>query len=70
MSRRDVGSSRALGNKSIKTVNPPLYGSGRCLHFRGETLTDVLGQHGELVNVLARVLAAGHAEAKLEIEAL
>lgn len=34
------------------------------------TLTDFLWQRGELVDVLARVLAAGHAEAKLEIKAL
>ena len=33
-------------------------------------LTDFLGQCGELVDVLACVLAAGHAEAKLEIKAL
>lgn len=33
-------------------------------------LTDLLRQRRELVDVLARVLAARHAEAKLEIEAL
>lgn len=34
------------------------------------TLTDLLGQGGELIDVLARVLAAGHAEAELKVEAL
>lgn len=34
------------------------------------TLTDILRQRGELVDVLACVLAAGHAEAELEIKAL
>lgn len=34
------------------------------------TLTDFLGQGGELVDVLARVFAAGHAEAELKVEAL
>ena len=34
------------------------------------TLTDVLGQRWELVDVLARVLAAGHAEAELKVKAL
>lgn len=34
------------------------------------TLTDLLRQRWELVDVLAGVLAARHAEAKLEIEAL
>lgn len=34
------------------------------------TLTDLLRQRGELVDVLTRVLAAGHAKAKLEIKAL
>lgn len=33
-------------------------------------LTDFLRQRGELVNVLACVFAAGHAEAKLKIKAL
>lgn len=34
------------------------------------TLTHFLGQRGELVNVLAGVLAARHAETELEIKAL
>lgn len=34
------------------------------------TLTDLLRQGGELVDVLARVLAARHAEAELKVEAL
>lgn len=34
------------------------------------TLTDILRQRGELVDVLTCVLAAGHAEAELEIKAL
>ncbi len=34
------------------------------------TLTDFLRQCGELVDVLACVLAAGHAEAKLKIKTL
>ena len=37
---------------------------------RGGKLTDFLRERGELVDVLARVLAAGHAEAKLEVKAL
>lgn len=39
-----------------------------CVH--SGTLTDLLRQRRELVDVLACVLAARHAEAKLKIEAL
>lgn len=34
------------------------------------TLTDFFRQCGELIDVLARVLAAGHAEAELKVKAL
>lgn len=39
----------------------------RCL---SAILTDVLGQRRKLVNVLARVLAAGHAEPEFKVKAL
>lgn len=41
-----------------------------CAGFSIVTLTDFLGQCGELVDMLASVLAAGHAEAEFEIKAL
>lgn len=41
-----------------------------CAGFSIVTLTDFLGQCGELVDMLASVLAAGHAEAELKVKTL
>lgn len=55
-----------------KTSNPSKHGAGVFVSSASEcvTLTHFLGQRGELINVLARVLAAGHAEAKLKVKTL